>query len=126
MRLSNRARIRAKALLVAAALAASLLGYLAGSRGAGRQTTLSLRLINRSGQLHAIWNGSSPLVANAVGGTLMVVDGRDSLTFELDHTLLKSGAWPLVIRSADPMVELTLDIPGMGRVAEGARLAHQR
>src|SRR4051812_15814118 len=61
--------------------------------GSSTEAPLGLNAIDREGQLQIRWNGASPGVRAAKGGTLVITDGPTPLRIPLDAAHLQNGSF---------------------------------
>ncbi len=92
-------------------------GLLATSRASATEK-LGLSSIDHDGQLQIQWNGNSKAALASTGGSLLIVDGKESHTVELGRPHVLTGSFTHARRTGHVDVTLALPQPGGGEVRE--------
>ncbi len=73
------------------------------------QEPISLAVVERDGELQILWNHAAKPVANAVRGSLQILDGPDTRTVSLTPQALASGQFTYQRKSGDIEVRMTVE-----------------
>jgi hypothetical protein len=82
---------------------------------------ISLAVVEREGELEIEWNHTAKPVANAVRGSLKIMDGSDSRTFSLTPQALASGKFTYQRKTGDIEVRMTVEDSDGGKMQEASR-----
>ena len=82
---------------------------------------ISLTLLEREGQLIVEWNPQAPPVVAAVGGALVIADGREKKNVSLSRTDLVAGKFTYERQSGDIEVRLSVRSSDGSSVQEASR-----
>jgi proteasome lid subunit RPN8/RPN11 len=75
---------------------------------------LGLRLVDRGGQLRAVWDATSPIVVNAERGAIEIQDGAEKTRLPMNSDLLRGGSVPILRPRGDVEVTLEVEVPSLG------------
>ncbi len=97
--------------------------FLAGDRSIGwhaptRIESISLRCLDRAGQLEVFWDRSAPAVQRATAARLEVSDGGSKRAVDVDAERLRGGSFTLARRSERVDVRMVLREPGKPALQE--------
>ncbi|MFN7920258.1 MAG: hypothetical protein U0Q16_09185 [Bryobacteraceae bacterium] len=114
--------VPAAAVIAVAAAAAGIYSRVGGGRP---RPTLALKLVERSGQLRAMWDPSSPVILHAERGSIEIQNGNDKTRLPLHPELLRTGTLPILRPQGDVEVTLEVEAPDLdmrdGPIREVAR-----
>jgi proteasome lid subunit RPN8/RPN11 len=85
------------------------------------QEPISLAVVERDGELQILWNHAAKPVANAVRGSLQILDGSDSRTVSLTPQALASGKFTYQRKSGDIEVRMTVENGDGAKSQEASR-----
>jgi hypothetical protein len=82
---------------------------------------ISLAVVERDGALQVEWNRTAKPVANAVHGSLQIMDGNDTRTITLSPQALASGVFTYQRKSGDVEVRMTVENSDGAKTQEASR-----
>jgi len=82
---------------------------------------ISLAVVERDGELQIEWNHAAKPVANAIRGSLQIMDGSESRTVALTPQGLASGKFTYQRKSGDVEVRMTVENAGGAKSQEASR-----
>jgi proteasome lid subunit RPN8/RPN11 len=89
------------------------------------QEPIALAVLERDGQLRIEWNHAAKPVVDAVHGTLVINDGKDTQTYALSSRELTAGNYTYVRKTGDVEVRMSVEDSEGAKVQEASRFLGQ-